>query len=127
MSPPLPGAPEAHTPAHYGSDVSVPPRAPVQRVLEHPLVGRLLAGRLVAGPRAADGLRVAAGLVADGHPVALEHRPGTGDDGGAELAALIARVPADGLPGDCELTVPVERPGGPQAQHSAVRQQRPRP
>src|SRR5215211_1505817 len=62
MSPPLPGAPAAHTPAHYGSLVSVPPRPPVQRAVEHPLVGRLLAGRLVAGARAQDGLRVAAAL-----------------------------------------------------------------
>lgn len=110
MSAPLPGAPTAHTPAHYGSVVSVPPRPPVQRALEHPLVGRLLAGRLVAGVRAEDGLRVAAALAADGHPVALEHRPGSRDDDGAGLAGLLDRVRAEGAPGDCELTVPVHRP-----------------
>ncbi len=73
-------------------------------------MGRLLTGRLVAGLRAEDGLRVAAGLVAAGHPVALEHRSGTGDDAGAELAGLIARVRVAGPPGDCELTVPVRQP-----------------
>jgi proline dehydrogenase len=82
----------------------------VQRVAVHLLVGRLLAGRLVAGARAEDGLRVAAGLAADGHPVALEHRPGTGDDVRAELAGLLARVRVAGPPGDCELTVPVRQP-----------------
>ncbi|WP_143030436.1 hypothetical protein [Blastococcus aurantiacus] len=90
--------------------MSVPPRLPVQRVVESPLVGRLLAGRLVAGARAEDGLRVAGELAAAGHPVALEHRPAGGDDGAAELAALVARVRVAGAPGDCELTVPVQRP-----------------
>lgn len=109
MSAPLPGAPTAHTPAHYGSVVSVPPRSPVLRAVERPLVGRLLAGRLVAGVRAEDGLRVAAALAAEGHPVALEHRPGSQDDD-AGLAGLLDRVREAGAPGDCELTVPVQRP-----------------
>ena len=109
MSAPLPGAPTAHTPAHYGSVVSVPPRPPVLRVVERPLVGRLLAGRLVAGARAEDGLRLAAALAAEGHPVALEHRPGSRDDD-AGLAGLLARVRATGAPGDCELTLPVQWP-----------------
>ena len=109
MSAPLPGAPAAHTPAHYGSVVSVPPRPPVLRAVQSPLVGRLLAGRLVAGARAEDGLRVAAELAAEGHPVALEHRPGSRDDD-AGLAGLLARVRVVGAPGDCELTVPAHRP-----------------
>lgn len=107
MPPPLPGARTAHTPAHYGSVVPVPPRPPVQRVLEVPLVSRLLTGRLVAGARAEDGLRVAAALAADGHPVALEHRPA--GDGVAALAGLLDRVRDAGAPRDCELTVPVRR------------------
>jgi proline dehydrogenase len=81
----------------------------VHRALEGLLVGRLLAGRLVAGARAEDGLRVAAALAADGHPVALEHRPGGGDDAG--LTGLLDRVREVGTPGDCELTVPVQRSG----------------
>ncbi|WP_158544780.1 hypothetical protein [Blastococcus sp. TF02-09] len=88
--------------------MSVPPRPPAQRAVEHPLVARLLAGRLVAGVRVEDGLRVAAALAADGHPVALEHRPGSADD--AWPAELVDRVRATGAPGDCELTVPVARP-----------------
>ncbi|MDT0274843.1 hypothetical protein [Blastococcus goldschmidtiae] len=90
--------------------MSVLTRPEVRRLVERPVLGRLLAGRLVAGVRAEDGLGVAAALAAEGHPVALEHRPGPGDDGAAELAALIALVRSSGPPGDCELTVPVDRP-----------------
>ena len=75
------------------------------------MLGRLLAGRLVAGPRPEDGLRVAAGLAATGRAVAVEHRPGTGDDADAELAALLAGAPSAGLLGNCEVTLPVDRLG----------------
>jgi proline dehydrogenase len=108
MPPPLPVAPTAHTRAHYGSTVSVPPRPDLQRLADAPVLGRLLAGRLVAGPRVEDGLRVAAGLVAAGSAVALEHRPGTGDDAAVELSALAAGVRAAGPPGNVELTLPVD-------------------
>jgi proline dehydrogenase len=74
------------------------------------VLGRLLAGRLVAGPRVEDGLRVAAELTAAGSAVALEHRPGTVDDAAAELAALVAGAQAAALPRDWELTLPVDRP-----------------
>ncbi len=109
MSSPLPGAPPAHTPAHYGSSVSVPARPDVPRLVGGAFLGRLLAGRLVAGPRAEDGLRVARRLVAAGYAVALDHRPGEAGSGAAELGALVARVHASGPPGDCELTVPADR------------------
>lgn len=89
--------------------MSAPPRPDLHRLAETPLLGRLLAGRLVAGPRAEDGLRVAAELAAAGSAVALEHRPGTGEDAAAELAALVAGVQAAGPPGNCELTLTVDR------------------
>jgi proline dehydrogenase len=111
MWPPLPGAPPAHTPAHYGSVVSVLTRPQVHRLVERPLVGRVLAGRLVAGPRAEDGVRVAVGLVDEGWSVALDHRPGAGDDGRTELSALIARAQAAELTRACELTVPAVQQG----------------
>ncbi len=109
MEPPLPGPPTAHTPAHYGSTVSVLARPDVQRLVESPLLGGLLTGRLVAGPSAEDGLRVAADLAAAGSPVALEHRPAAGADPTAELAGIVSRLRAPGLPGDYELTLPVSR------------------
>lgn len=77
------------------------------------MLGRLLAGRLVAGPRAADGLRVAAELVAAGNPVALEHRPAAGNDAVADLTALLAAVPSAGPLTDCELTLSVDRLADP--------------
>ncbi|SOC49204.1 L-proline dehydrogenase [Blastococcus aggregatus] len=105
--------------------MSVPPRPDVRRLVEAPLLGRLLAGRLVAGPRPADGLRVAAGLADAGSAVAVEHRPGAGDDADEEFAALLAGVPSAGPLGNrrtfagscalrtfaesCELTLPVDR------------------
>ncbi|SDE35067.1 L-proline dehydrogenase [Blastococcus fimeti] len=95
--------------------MSVPPRADVRRLVEAPVLGRLLAGRLVAGPRPEDGLRVAAGLAAGGTPVALEHRPGVDDDADAELAALLAGAPSAGPLGNCELTLPVDRLDGARA------------
>lgn len=90
--------------------MSVLTRPEVQRLVGGPLLARLLTGRLVAGPRAEDGLRVAAGLAAAGHAVALEHRPGAGEDPTAELAALVARLLDAGPPGDYELTVRADRP-----------------
>ena len=86
-----------------------------RRLLERPLLGRvltgLLAGRVVAGPTADDALRVARELVSEGCRVALEHAPAPDDDVAAELADLVARVHAAGLAGDCELTLPVDRLG----------------
>jgi proline dehydrogenase len=85
------------------------------RLWERPLVGRaltgLLAGRLVAGPRIEDAVRVAGELVSDGRRVALEHAPGAGDDAAAELAALIGEIHAAGLAADCELTLSAEHIG----------------
>jgi proline dehydrogenase len=66
----------------------------------------LLAGRLVAGPRIEDAVRVAGELVSDGRRVALEHVPAPGDDAAAELTALIGEIHAAGLAADCELTLP---------------------
>jgi proline dehydrogenase len=68
----------------------------------------LLAGRLVAGPRIEDAVRVAGELVSDGRRVALEHVPAPGDDAAAELTALIGEIHAAGLAADCELTLPAE-------------------
>lgn len=88
--------------------MSVLARPEVQRLVGSPL-GGLLTGRLVAGPRAGDGLRVAADLAGEGCAAALEHRPAPGADADAELAALVASVAAAEAPGDCELTLPVQR------------------
>jgi len=66
----------------------------------------LLAGRLVAGPRVEDAVRVAGELISDGRQVALEHVPGADDDAEAELSALIGALHAAGLTADCELTLP---------------------
>jgi proline dehydrogenase len=71
----------------------------------------LLAGRLVAGPRVEDAVRVAGELVGDGRRVALEHVPGPADDVEAEFTALIAALHAAGLSADCELTLPPELVG----------------
>jgi proline dehydrogenase len=68
----------------------------------------LLSGRLVAGPRVEDAVRVAGELVSDGRRVALEHVPAPGEDAAGEFAALIAEVHAAGLSADCELTLPPE-------------------
>ena len=96
---PLPGARPGHTPAHYG--FGVPVRSRVSRTLT-----ALLSGRLVAGPRVEDAVRVAGQLVSDGRRVALEHVPGPADDAAAEFATLIGEVHAAGLAADCELTLP---------------------
>jgi proline dehydrogenase len=68
----------------------------------------LLSGRLVAGPRIEDAVRVAGELVSDGCRVALEHVPAPGDDAAAELTALIEEIHAAGLAADCELTLAPE-------------------
>jgi proline dehydrogenase len=81
----------------------VPVRSRVSRTLT-----ALLTGRLVAGPRVEDAVRVAAELISDGRRVALEHLPGPADDAEAEFATLIAQVHAAGLADDCELTLPPE-------------------
>ncbi|MGY1752992.1 hypothetical protein [Blastococcus sp. SYSU D01042] len=89
--------------------MSVLARPEVQRLVGTPLVGGLLTGRLVAGPRAEDALRIAAGLAEEGCAAAFEHRPAPGADAAAELTALVDRVAAAGPPGDWELTLPVQR------------------
>jgi proline dehydrogenase len=71
----------------------------------------LLSGRLVAGPRIEDAVRVAGELVSDGRLVALEHTPGPEDDAAAEFGALIGDIHAAGLAADCELTLPAEHLG----------------
>jgi proline dehydrogenase len=86
-----------------------------RRLLERPLVGRmltgLLTGRLVAGVRIQDAVRVAGELVADGRRVALEHVPAPGADAARELGALIGEIHAAGLAADCELTLPAGQLG----------------
>jgi proline dehydrogenase len=85
-------------------------RTEASRLLGRPLIGRLLtgvlSGRLVAGPRVEDAVRVAGELVAEGRRVALEHVPGPEDDAAAEFATLIAEIHAAGLARHCELTLP---------------------
>jgi proline dehydrogenase len=81
----------------------VPVRSRVSRTLT-----ALLTGRLVAGPRVEDAVRVAGELVSDGRRAALEHVPGPADDAEAEFRTLIAEVSAAGLAADCELTLPAE-------------------
>jgi proline dehydrogenase len=104
-----PGYPAREQHTHRRTTVSdVPLRSsPLAR---RPLVGRvltgMLTGRLLAGPRIEDAVRVSAELVADGRLVALEHSPGPGDDAAAELASLIGQVHAAGLAARCELTLP---------------------
>ena len=97
------------------SDVPVRSSSDARRLLERPLVGRvltgLLAGRRVAGPRVEDAVRVAGELVSEGRRVALEHTPAPGDDAAAELAVLIGEIRAAGLAADCELTLPADRLG----------------
>jgi proline dehydrogenase len=96
----------------------VPVRAgsELRRLLEERLLGRALTGRLVAGPGAADAVRVAAELVAAGFRVALEHVSAHDQDAAAELLSLIGQVHSAGLSGDCELILPVDRLGGAGAQ-----------
>ncbi|MGY1770559.1 hypothetical protein [Blastococcus sp. SYSU D00813] len=57
-----------------------------------------------AAPGRDDALRTAAGLVAAGHPVALEPGPAAGTPAG--LAALVDAVTAAGLAASCRLVVP---------------------
>jgi proline dehydrogenase len=93
------------------SDVSARTRAELRRVLRWPLLRRVLAGPQLAGLEIEDALRVAAELVAVGSPVALEHLPGAQEDVAGELADVVARVHAAGLPSACELVLPVGRLG----------------
>ena len=79
----------------------MPVRSSVSRTLT-----ALLSGRLVAGPRVEDAVRVAGELVSDGRRVALEHVPAPGDDAAAGFGALIAEIHAAGLAAHCELTLP---------------------
>lgn len=81
----------------------MPVRSRVSRTLT-----ALLAGRLVAGPRVEDAVRVAGELISDGRRVALEHVPGPDGDAAVELATLIGQLHAAGLTADCELTLPPE-------------------
>jgi proline dehydrogenase len=81
----------------------VPARRSVSRSLT-----ALLFGRLIAGTRIEDAVRVAGELVSDGRRVALEHTPGPGDDAAAEFDVLIGEISAAGLAADCELTLPAE-------------------
>jgi proline dehydrogenase len=81
----------------------VPVRSKVSRTLT-----ALLTGRLIAGPRVEDAVRVAGELVSDGRRVAIEHVTGPADDAEAEFTALIAELSASGLAGHCELTLPPE-------------------
>jgi len=83
---------------------------PVRRSVSRSLTA-LLSGRLIAGPRIEDAVRVAGELVSDGRRVALEHTPGPEDDAAAEFAALIGEIHAAGLAGDCELNLPAEHLG----------------
>jgi proline dehydrogenase len=84
----------------------VPVRSKVSRTLT-----ALLTGRLIAGPRVEDAVRVAGELVSDGRRVAIEHVTGPADDAEAEFATLIAEISAAGLAGDCELTLPPQLVG----------------
>jgi proline dehydrogenase len=88
-----------------------------RRLLARPLVGRVLTGlftgRLVAGPRIEDAVRVAGELVSDGRRVALEHTPAPGVEAVAEFVVLIGEIHAAGLAADCELTLPADQLGGP--------------
>ena len=87
--------------------------ADASRLLERPLVGRvltgLLTGRRVAGPRIEDAVRVAGELVADGRRVALEHVPAPGTAPPESSAPSSAEIHAAGLAADCELTLPADQ------------------
>jgi len=83
------------------------PRSDLHRVLDRPLLRRILTGPQSVGPDTEDAVRAAAELTAAGSPVALEHVPGPRADVAAELADLIGRVHAAGLAPSCELTLPV--------------------
>jgi proline dehydrogenase len=65
-------------------------------------------------------LRAAGELVADGFPVALEHRPERPEEAAAEFAGLLARVHAAGLAGSCEVTLPVRELGAGAARDLAA-------
>ncbi|MBB3085007.1 hypothetical protein [Geodermatophilus sabuli] len=83
-------------------------------------VRRLLARRpgvpAGAARRGDDPLTTAAGLVAAGFPVALEHRPAAGSaDPAGEFRGLVSRVAGAGLAPRCELTVPVTALGTAEA------------
>ena len=95
-------------------------RSEPARLQVGPLLGRVLAGRLVAGPRVDDALRVAGELVSDGRLVALEHVPADADGGPGEFSELIGRVHAAGLAAHCELTLPVHRLGTTTTRRIAV-------
>jgi len=82
-----------------------------RRLLDAAWLRRVVARRRSAGPSIGDAVRIAAELVALGHPVALEHVPGRAADAAEELAELIGRVHAAGLATSCELTLPVDRLG----------------
>ena len=84
----------------------MPARSSVGRTLT-----ALLSGRLVAGPRIEDAVRVAGEMVADGRRVALEHVPAPGDDAAREFGVLIGEIHAAGLAEDCELTLPADQLG----------------
>jgi proline dehydrogenase len=72
---------------------------------------RVLAGSRLAVAQVEDPVRVAADLLGSGFRVALEHRPGSGDDAADAFGELIRQVGAAGLAPGCELTVPVDRLG----------------
>ncbi|HEV7212092.1 MAG TPA: hypothetical protein VGN47_10320 [Blastococcus sp.] len=84
-------------------------RSDLHRVLDRPLLRRILVGPRSVGPDTEDAVRAAAELAAAGHPVALEHVPGPAADVAGELADLIGRVHAAGLAPACELTLPAGR------------------
>lgn len=90
-------------------------RSDASALLEAPVLGRLLAGRFVAGPSVDAALRVAGELVSDGRRVALEHAPGRDDDAAAELVTVVRRVAGAGLATACELTLPLDRLGSDRA------------
>jgi proline dehydrogenase len=95
-----------------------------RRLLARPLVGRVLTGlftgRLVAGPRIEDAVRVAGELVSDGRRVALEHTPAPGVEAVAEFVVLIGEIHAAGLAADCELTLPADQLRGPATRRLAA-------
>ena len=64
--------------------------------------------RFTGGPKAADAVRVAGGLIAAGHDVAFEHHP-PGATGA--LTVLVAKLAAEGLSARCEIAVPVDALG----------------
>jgi proline dehydrogenase len=69
---------------------------------------RVLVASHLSGPQVEDPLRVAAELLGSGFRVALEHSPGSGQDGTDAFGELIRQVRAAGLASGCELTLPVD-------------------